>query len=58
MAEFKNEYANYDNKTVIFNEEHYIEAMFYSQGAAVYPYRPNDGQIEELKALGYRLIIK
>ncbi len=58
MIEFKKECANYDNKTVIFKEEHYIQAMFYSDCAAAYPYAPNLQQIEELKAQGYRLIIK
>lgn len=58
MTEFKQEYANYDDKTVIFMEEHYIEAMFYSDCAAVYPYAPTKQQIQELKDLGYRLIIK
>lgn len=58
MTDFKKEYVKYDDKTVIFNEEHYIEAMFYSECAAVYPYLPKQDQIEELKTLGYRLIIK
>ncbi len=55
---FKDEYAQNDQKTIIFNEAMYIEAMFYSDCAAVYPYIPSKEKQEELKALGYRLIIK
>ena len=57
-AAFKTEYAQYDEKTVIFNEPRNIEAMFYSKCAAVYPYTPSQAYLEKLKAEGYRLIIK
>jgi len=55
---FKTEYAQYDEKTIIFNEPRSIEAMFYSNCAAVYPYTPSKAYLSKLKADGYRFIIK
>lgn len=55
---FKTEYAQYGEKTIIFNEPNSIEAMFYSNCAAAYPYTPSQAYISKLKAEGYRLIIK
>lgn len=60
--EWANELKNLDTKiqeknSVLFNEEHHVEAMFYS-GFTVYPYLPSSQAIEDLNRKGYTIYIK
>ncbi len=46
-----------DGKAVIFNTPFYIEAMFYNNITAAYPYLPTSGQINDLIGKGYKIVI-
>ncbi|MEM8888456.1 MAG: glycosyltransferase family 39 protein [Bacteroidota bacterium] len=51
-------YRTYPPNTVVFNENYYVEAMFYSECIAVYPFKPSQEQVEIVKAKGYQVIVE
>jgi 4-amino-4-deoxy-L-arabinose transferase len=48
----------YDNKTIIFNDNHNIDTMFFTDCYASYPYAPSPNVIDSLKNQGYNVIKK
>jgi 4-amino-4-deoxy-L-arabinose transferase-like glycosyltransferase len=48
---------NLDSKTVVFGEEHFIEAMFYSDGI-FYAQKPDLKTMNDVKNKGYKVLVK